>query len=180
MFSFVSPNTAIWAIAAFSAAGVVFRPFRWPEAVWAVFAATLIVALKLLTPDEALAAIGKGTDVYLFLVGMMLLSETARLNGLFDWLAAHAARRAKGSAPRLFLLVYGVGAIVTVFLSNDATAVVLTPAVAAAAKAARAAKPLPYLFVCALSPMRPRSSCRSRTRPTSWCTAPPCRRSSFG
>lgn len=150
MFGLAVPDAALYAIAAFSAAGVILRPFHWPEAVWAVFAAALIVALKLMTPDEALAAIGKGTDVYLFLVGMMLLSETARLNGLFDWLAAHAARRAKGSAPRLFLLVYAVGAIVTVFLSNDATAVVLTPAVAAAAKAARAAKPLPYLLVCAL------------------------------
>lgn len=36
----------------------------------------------------------------------------------------------------------------TVFLSNDATAVVLTPAVYAAARAA-GAEPLPYLFVCA-------------------------------
>jgi arsenical pump membrane protein len=37
---------------------------------------------------------------------------------------------------------------VTVFLSNDATAVVLTPAVYAAAVAARV-EPLPYLFICA-------------------------------
>jgi arsenical pump membrane protein len=37
---------------------------------------------------------------------------------------------------------------VTVFLSNDATAVVLTPAVYAVTKAAKA-KPLPYLFACA-------------------------------
>jgi arsenical pump membrane protein len=45
-------------------------------------------------------------------------------------------------------LVYGVGTLVTVFLSNDATAVVLTPAVYAAAKQAKA-QPLPYLFICA-------------------------------
>ena len=38
----------------------------------------------------------------------------------------------------------------TVFLSNDATAVVLTPAVYAVTKAAKA-KPLPYLFVCAFT-----------------------------
>src|ERR1700722_7133816 len=50
---------------------------------------------------------------------------------------------------RLFLLTYGVGAVVTIFLSNDATAVVLTPAVAAAVKAADAREPLPYLLVCA-------------------------------
>ena len=37
----------------------------------------------------------------------------------------------------------------TVFLSNDATAVVLTPAVAAAARTAEVKRPLPYLVVCA-------------------------------
>ena len=36
----------------------------------------------------------------------------------------------------------------TVLLSNDATAVVLTPAVYAATRAAKV-EPLPYLFVCA-------------------------------
>jgi arsenical pump membrane protein len=48
----------------------------------------------------------------------------------------------------LFFLVYAVGILVTVFLSNDATAIVLTPAVYAATRAA-GASPLPYLFVCA-------------------------------
>src|SRR5207342_2805383 len=38
--------------------------------------------------------------------------------------------------------------LVTVFMSNDATAVVLTPAVYAAARQARA-PPLPYLMACA-------------------------------
>jgi arsenical pump membrane protein len=67
---------------------------------------------------------------------------------LFDWLAAQAVRRAKGSAKQLFLIVYVVGTVVTVLLSNDATAVVLTPAVYAATRAAKV-EPLPYLFVCA-------------------------------
>jgi arsenical pump membrane protein len=46
------------------------------------------------------------------------------------------------------LIVYLVGTVVTVFLSNDATAVVLTPAVYAATRAAKV-EPLPYLFICA-------------------------------
>jgi arsenical pump membrane protein len=46
------------------------------------------------------------------------------------------------------LLVYLVGVVVTTFLSNDAAAVVLTPAVFAAARKAHT-KPLPFLFVCA-------------------------------
>jgi arsenical pump membrane protein len=45
-------------------------------------------------------------------------------------------------------MIYIVGTVVTIFLSNDATAVVLTPAVYAATKHARA-QPLPYLFICA-------------------------------
>jgi len=143
-----SPWTT-WGIAAAATAGVIIRPFSWPEFVWAVTGAVLLVALGLLSVPDALTGVEKGTDVYLFLTGMMLLAELARQEGLFDWLAAKAAGLAKGSATRLFTLVFCVGTVVTVFLSNDATAVVLTPAVAAMVKAADAKEPLPYLFICA-------------------------------
>ena len=138
-----------WAIAALTALGVITRPFRWPEAIWAVAGAAVLVGLGLLSLPEAASGVAKGLDVYLFLIGMMLLSELAREEGLFDWLAAIATRQAKGSPLRLFALIYGVGIIVTVFLSNDATAVVLTPAVYAAARAAKVKEPLPYLLICA-------------------------------
>ncbi len=138
-----------WGIAATATAGVIIRPFSWPEFIWAVSGALLLVGLGLLSVSDALAGALKGTDVYLFLTGMMLLSELARQEGLFDWLAARTARMAHGSAARLFSLIFGVGTVVTVFLSNDATAVVLTPAVAAVAKAAQAEEPLPYLLICA-------------------------------
>jgi arsenical pump membrane protein len=139
---------ATWMITAFAAGGVITRPWKWPEAVWAVLGAATLVALALVPWQAAVRAVAQGTDVYLFLTGMMLLAELARQQGVFDWLAAIAARRARGSAGRLFSLVFAVGTLVTAFLSNDATAVVLTPAVYAAARAA-GAEPLPYLFICA-------------------------------
>ncbi len=141
-------NTATWGIAALATFGVIARPWNLPEFVWAVVGAALLVVLNLLPWQEALAAAAKGMDVYLFLIGMMLLAEVARKEGLFGWLAAQAVRHARGSAKRLFLIVYVVGTLVTVLLSNDATAVVLTPAVYAATRAARV-EPLPYLFICA-------------------------------
>ena len=141
-------HVATWTIAAVAVAGVILRPWRVPEAVWAVLGALALVATGLLPWHDAALAVGKGLDVYLFLTGMMLLSELARREGLFDFLAANAVRRSRGSASRLFLLAYAMGTLVTVFMSNDATAVVLTPAVFAAAKQA-GAKPLPYLFACA-------------------------------
>lgn len=141
--------SSIWIIALVAIAGIIIRPFNVPEFVWAIAGAILLLILGLITPAEALEGVKKGTDVYLFLTGMMLLAETARDQGLFDWLAVQATNRADGSAGRLFGLVYLVGIVVTAFLSNDATAVVLTPAVAAAIKAADVKKPLPYLFICA-------------------------------
>jgi arsenical pump membrane protein len=145
----MSSNLVTWIIAVVAIAGVIIRPFKIPEAVWASAGALLLVATKLLSVPDAWTGIVSGLDVYLFLTGMMLLAEVAREEKLFDWLAAHAIKQSKGSASRLFILIYGVGIVVTTFLSNDATAVVLTPAVAAAMKATKIDKPLPYLFICA-------------------------------
>ncbi len=139
---------AAWSIVALATAGVIIRPFRLPEAVWAVAGAAALVLLGPLPIGDAIGGIVKGVDVYLFLIGMMLIAELAQREGLFDFLAAFAVEHARGSPQRLFLLIYGVGTLVTVFLSNDATAIVLTPAVYAATRAA-GASPLPYLFVCA-------------------------------
>jgi arsenical pump membrane protein len=141
-------NSAIWVIAAAATMGVIARPWNWPEFVWAIAGAVMLVLFNLLPWQEAAAAVGRGTDVYLFLIGMMLLSEVARREGLFDWLATQAVRHARGSAKRLFLITYLVGTLVTVFLSNDATAVVMTPAVYAATRAGQV-EPLPYLLICA-------------------------------
>ncbi|MBV8272710.1 MAG: arsenic transporter [Cupriavidus sp.] len=139
----------IWTVAALATAGVLLRPFRLPEPFWAMAGALALCVAGLLPWRDALAAVERGNDVYLFLAGMMLISELARKTGLFDHVAALAVRAARGSARRLFVLVYGFGIAVTAFMSNDATAVVLTPAVIAATRAARVKHPLPYLYACA-------------------------------
>ena len=149
MLSPQSAQLASWSIAGAATVGVIARPFDWPEAVWALSGAALLVLLGLLPWSLAWSAVRKGGDVYLFLVGMMLLSETARRQGLFDWVAVRAVNLARRSPRRLFLVVYAAGVLVTAFMSNDATAVALTPAVYAAARKARV-EPLPYLFICAL------------------------------
>jgi len=127
---------------------MLLRPFRLPEVVWVGAGAILLCALRLIPLNLAGRAIAEGLDVYLFLTGMMLLSELARDHGVFDWLANIAVTHANGSSRRLFTLIYLVGTVVTIFMSNDATAVVLTPAVLSAVKRAKA-RPMPYLLACA-------------------------------
>ena len=138
----------LWIITGLTMAGIVLRPWRVPEAVWASLAVLALALFQLIDPASIVGGAARGWDVYLFLAGMMLLAEMGRRQGVFDWLAAHTARAAAGSGHRLFLLVYLAGTVVTVLLSNDATAVVLTPAVYAVARAVDA-PPLPYLFICA-------------------------------
>jgi arsenical pump membrane protein len=96
-----------------------------------------------------LAALGRGTDVYLFLVGMMALAGYAQHEGVFDWVAVRAVRIAGPSRLRLFALVYVAGIGTTALFSNDATIVALTPAVIGALRRYDAA-PLPYVAACAL------------------------------
>src|ERR1700678_1516452 len=125
------------------------RPHGIAEAWWISGGVLLLIILRLVPLKLAGQAIAKGSDVYLFLIGMMLLSELAREQGVFDWVASVSVRGAHGSCSRLFLLVYSVGTLVTILMSNDATAVVLTPAILTAVRKAKVS-PLPYLFVCAL------------------------------
>jgi arsenical pump membrane protein len=136
-------------IVAVSIALMLVRLGGIPEVWWISGGVLLLIALRLVPLKLAGHAVAKGADVYLFLIGMMLLSELARDQGVFDWVASVAVRGARGSCSRLFVLVYIVGTLVTIFMSNDATAVVLTPAILAAVRKAKVA-PLPYLFVCAL------------------------------
>jgi arsenical pump membrane protein len=137
------------AIVAISIVLMLVRPRGVAEVWWISGGALLLIALRFVPLKLAGRAIAEGSDVYLFLTGMMLLAELAREQGVFDWVSAVAVRGAKGSCSRLFLLVYAVGTVVTIFLSNDATAVVLTPAILAVIRKAKIS-PLPYLFVCAL------------------------------
>jgi arsenical pump membrane protein len=125
------------------------RPRKIPEAWWACGGAMLLVLCRLITLNQAAHAVREGFDVYLFLAGMMILAELARKEGVFEWVADLAALHADGSPARLLLLVYLAGAIVTALLSNDATAVVLTPAVLAVVRRAKV-NPKPHLLACAL------------------------------
>jgi arsenical pump membrane protein len=135
-------------IVGISIALMLIRPRSIPEVYWVAGGVLLLLVLRLVPLQLAGRAVVKALDVCFFLIGMMLLSELAREHGVFDWLSSVAVRSARGSCSRLFALVYAVGTIVTIFMSNDATAVVLTPAILTAVRRARV-QPLPYLFVCA-------------------------------
>ena len=137
------------AIIALSLGLMLIRPRNIAEVWWVTSGVGLLLLLRLVPLRLAGRAVAEGSDVYLFLTGMMLLSELARVHGVFDWISSLAVRKAGHQCSRLFLLIYSVGTLTTIFLSNDATAVVLTPAVLSAVRKAKV-DPMPYLFACAM------------------------------
>jgi len=108
---------------------VVFRPRRWPEAVWTVLGATLVLLLGLVHPRDAWAAVLAGKAALLFLLSLLVLAVLVEKSGFFDWAAVLCVRSSRGKATSLYRNMFLLGALVTAAMSLDTTAVLLTPVV---------------------------------------------------
>lgn len=127
--------------------GIMSRPFKWNEGMIALTGAGLLLILGLITPIDAGGVLLKDWNVFLFFLGMMALSALAEAAGLFDWLAIQAARLSKNSSRRLFLHTFLLGSLISMLLSNDATALILTPIIYSLVTRLRLPV-LPFLFAC--------------------------------
>jgi len=126
---------------------VMLRPRGIAEALSALVGGALVVAVGAVPPVQAAALLLNAWNVFGFFLGLMLIAAAADHAGVFDVLAWQAARHAAGSRRRLLLNVFAIGIVLTAFLSNDATALVLTPVVYTLA--VRLALPVrPYAFAC--------------------------------
>ena len=125
-------------------AAAVVRPWEWPEAVIAAPAALVVVASGAIDPHQALDQAKRIGPVIGFLAAILILAQLTEDEGLFRALGRWLAKDA-GPARRLLARVFAVAATVTAVLSLDATVVLLTPVVfAAAARLGARAKPHIY------------------------------------
>lgn len=125
----------------------VARPRGLPEAVLAVPAAALVVALGEVSPARAWAEVVSLGPVVGFLVAILLLGHLCEVEGLFTAAGDALGRVARGSPVRLLGGVFVLASGVTAVLSLDATVVLLTPVVFATATAARW-RARPHLYAC--------------------------------
>jgi arsenical pump membrane protein len=152
LFQFISapelPKTLIASfVGLLTLIGIMTRPFRWNEAIIAMGGAGLLLLLGLISPVDAFSTLCRDWNTFLFFLGMMALSALAEAAGLFDWLAFQAARFARQSARRLFLNIFLLGCLISMVLSNDATALILTPVVYVLVTKLRLPV-IPFLFAC--------------------------------
>jgi arsenical pump membrane protein len=127
--------------------GIMTRPFKLNEAVFALAGAGLLLILGLIKPVDAVTTLFSDWNTFFFFLGLMSLSALAEVAGFFDWLAMQAARLAGNSSQRLFLNTFLLGSLISMFLSNDATALILTPIVYTLVTRLRLPV-LPFLFAC--------------------------------
>ncbi len=134
-------------IALLTLIGIMLRPFQWNEALIALAGALLLLVIGLISPLAVLSTLLHQWNTFFFFLGMMSISALAEEAGLFDWLAVQAARLARGRAALLYLNVFLLGSLISLVLSNDATALILTPIVYVLVTRLRLPA-LPFLFAC--------------------------------
>lgn len=126
---------------------IIIRPRHISEAYAAAAGAVLMVLLGYVNLADAFQAIFSEWNLYGFFFGLMIVSALAEEAGIFEMLAGLAGRWARGSSLKLYLAVFAIGALITAFLTNDATALTLTPVVYALVSRLRLPV-LPFMFAC--------------------------------
>ena len=91
----------------------------------ALFGAILMIVIGTLSPAEAVAAIE--FETIMLLMSMMLLVNMASKSGIFEWLNVRIASITKGNPVAIFLLFSLLTAVLSAFLDNVTTVILIVP-----------------------------------------------------
>lgn len=126
----------------------IVRPRGLPEIVIAGPAAVVVLLTGVVTLDEARDELASMAPTVVFLVAVLVLAHAADALGVFRWVSQILQQRSLADPHRLLIYVFGAAALTTAVLSLDATVVLLTPAVIAAARSI-GASPRPHSYASA-------------------------------
>lgn len=109
----------------------------------ALLAGLLLVAAGIVHQEQAFAAVD--WNVIFLLAGMMVLAGALAQTGFFRWVAVRSVRLSRGDPLRLLIILCIVTAVLSAFLDNVTTVVLLTPVTLSIA-ATLGVSPAPYLI----------------------------------
>ena len=99
------------------------------KTVVALAGASLMMVLGVLDQDEAFHSKDYGVDynVIFLLIGMMIIINIMKETGIFQWLAIKSAKVARGEPFRLMVILSIVTAVLSAFLDNVTTVLLIAP-----------------------------------------------------
>ncbi|WP_407313427.1 sodium:proton antiporter [Desulfosporosinus sp. SB140] len=116
---------------------------KFPRAVTAMFGASLMIILGILTQDKAIEHIDWNTLG--LLVGMMLIVDLTRRSGVFSFLAIWVSKKVKGNPMLLMLAISLLTALLSALLDNVTTVLLIVPITLSIADQLEV-DPIPFLF----------------------------------
>ena len=137
------PDETIVAAVVFVVA-YVFIATEWLDrTLVALLAGLTMVALGIISQHEAFAAVD--LNVIFLLAGMMVLASILSKTGFFEWLAVRSVILSAGHPIRLMLILATITAVLSAFLDNVTTVVLMTPITLSVARRL-GISPMPYLI----------------------------------
>jgi Na+/H+ antiporter NhaD/arsenite permease-like protein len=109
----------------------------------ALLGGLVVVGIGIIDQHTAFAAID--LNVIFLLAGMMVIAGTLARTGVFEWLALRTLAASHGHPMRLLLLLSVVTALLSAFLDNVTTVVLITPITLSIARRLDIS-PMPYLI----------------------------------
>lgn len=140
------------ATAIFIAAYALIVSEKIHKTVVALFAAGLMLILKVLEQNEAfhLEEFGVDWNVIILLISMMIIINLMRPTGVFEYIAIKSAKLGKGAPFRIMAIFAVVTAVLSALLDNVTTVLLITPVTLLIADALDV-DPIPYLISCAFA-----------------------------
>lgn len=146
-------DTTFWAATLiFFLSYVVIMTEKVHKTVVAIFGAGLVLILKILDQHEAfhIEELGVDWNVIFLLISMMIIINLMRPTGIFEYIAIKSAKWGKGDPFRILAIFAIVTAVLSAFLDNVTTVLLITPVTLLIAEALEV-EPEPYLISCALA-----------------------------
>jgi len=109
----------------------------------ALLGAVAVILLGIVTQEAGFRAVD--WNVIFLLFGMMVIAGVLRRTGVFGWLAIRTVRVARGEPLAILLLLAGITALLSAFLDNVTTIVLLVPVTLYIATTLRLS-PIPFVL----------------------------------
>ena len=116
---------------------------RMDKTIAALLGGTMVVVLGIIHQEAAFGAID--LNVIFLLAGMMILAAILRRTGFFQWLAILSVKVSGGDPFRLLIVLSVVSAVLSAFLDNVTTVVLIAPVTLYISTVLRVS-PLPFLI----------------------------------